>query len=155
MVLSKNTDLTLPASHTLKITFTPTATPSSSSEAPRFDQRINTIVAPQFKDQKDGRGAPLIGQTVPVLPNIFLIGLSNEGDDQAYNLNLLKSQKLYKHHTACRLNWGSHHSSRLCWIASDCKLSTSRVQRQKTHNCSSKYRNPINAWWKHRTGSCT
>ena len=91
MILSKNTDLALPASHTLKITFSSTASSSSSSSAHPFGQRISAIGSPHFKEQQEGRGAPLIGQTVPVLPNVFLMGLSNEGEDQVYNLNLLKS----------------------------------------------------------------
>ncbi len=89
MILARNTDLALPASHTLKIIFSSTAPTSSASHT--FTQEIRTINLPHFKETKEGRGIPLIGQIVPVLPNIFLIGLSNEGENKIYNVNLLKS----------------------------------------------------------------
>ncbi len=79
MVLRRNTDATLPASHIIELTFT-------STDANRTVRDVGLI---QFKDDESGRGSPVSGLPVPVRDNLFLIGLSNLKADIERNTDLL------------------------------------------------------------------
>lgn len=79
MVLRRNTDATLPASHILELTFT-------STDPNRTVRDVGLI---QFKDDESGRGSPVSGLPVPVRDNLFLIGLSNLKADIDRNTDLL------------------------------------------------------------------
>ncbi len=79
MVLRRNTDATLPASHILELTFT-------STDPNRTVRDVGLI---QFKDDEAGRGSPVSGLPVPVRDNLFLIGLSNLKADIDRNTDLL------------------------------------------------------------------
>ncbi|AWN46651.1 histidine kinase [Methylobacterium terrae] len=79
MVLRRNTDATLPASHILELTFT-------STDPNRTVRDVGLI---QFKDDETGRGSPVSGLPVPVRDNLFLIGLSNLKADIERNTDLL------------------------------------------------------------------
>ncbi|MGE7417392.1 histidine kinase [Methylobacterium tarhaniae] len=79
MVLRRNTDATLPASHILELTFT-------STDPNRTVRDVGLI---QFKDDESGRGSPVSGLPVPVRDNLFLIGLSNLKADIERNTDLL------------------------------------------------------------------
>ena len=84
MVLRRNRDATLPASHTVELTFR-----NTSGDATRSVRDVGVM---QLKAEEGGRGAPLAGLPVPVTENIFLIGLSNLSADMERNASLLKSQ---------------------------------------------------------------
>ncbi|MBS7705293.1 histidine kinase [Chelatococcus asaccharovorans] len=84
LVLRRNRDTTLPASHTVELTFR-----NTSGDATRSVRDVGVM---QLKADEGGRGAPLAGLPVPVTENIFLIGLSNLSADMERNAALLKSQ---------------------------------------------------------------
>ncbi|SFV11054.1 hypothetical protein SAMN02799631_05199 [Methylobacterium sp. 174MFSha1.1] len=79
MVLRRNTDATLPASHILELTFTATDP----------NRTVRDVGLIQFKDDETGRGSPVSGLPVPVRDNLFLIGLSNLKADIERNTDLL------------------------------------------------------------------
>ncbi|ACL62318.1 hypothetical protein [Methylobacterium nodulans] len=79
LVIRRNTDTTLPASHVIELTFTP-GNPSRS---------VRDVGLLQFKDDESGRGSPVSGLPVPVRENIFLIGLSSLKSDVERNSDLL------------------------------------------------------------------
>ncbi|MGX7703856.1 histidine kinase [Methylobacterium sp. Gmos1] len=79
MVLRRNTDATLPASHILELTFAPTDP----------NRTVRDVGLIQFKDDETGRGSPVSGLPVPVRDNLFLIGLSNLKADIERNTDLL------------------------------------------------------------------
>ncbi len=73
MVLRRNLDTTLPASHTVELTFT-----TRPGETGRVIRDVGLL---QFKNEEAERGTPVAGLPVPVGENLFLIGLSNlQGD---------------------------------------------------------------------------
>ncbi|MBX3538318.1 MAG: histidine kinase [Chelatococcus sp.] len=84
LVLRRNRDTTLPASHTVELTFR-----NTSGDATRSVRDVGVM---QLKADEGGRGTPLAGLPVPVTENIFLIGLSNLSADMERNASLLKSQ---------------------------------------------------------------
>jgi hypothetical protein len=79
LVLRRNTDATLPASHILELTFTATDP----------NRTVRDVGLIQFKDDESGRGSPVSGLPVPVRDNLFLIGLSNLKADIERNTDLL------------------------------------------------------------------
>jgi len=80
MVLRRNLDTTLPASHTVELTFT-----TRAGDANRVIRDVGLL---QFKDEEAARGTPVAGLPVPVRENLFLIGLSNLQVDVARNTQL-------------------------------------------------------------------
>ncbi|WP_114944614.1 histidine kinase [Microvirga calopogonii] len=80
MVLRRNLDTTLPASHTVELTFT-----TRQGDANRVIRDVGLL---QFKDEEAARGTPVAGLPVPVRENLFLIGLSNLQVDVARNTQL-------------------------------------------------------------------
>ncbi|HLH90857.1 MAG TPA: hypothetical protein VKX28_20575 [Xanthobacteraceae bacterium] len=83
-VLKRNTDKTLPASHTIEITV---------SLPPDFPHGgIKTIAGQYMKDTEDQLGVPLAGYAVKVTDTYFLIGLSAVDSEQQHNIELLKKR---------------------------------------------------------------
>ena len=80
MVLRRNLDTTLPASHTVELTFT-----TREGDLTRVIRDVGLL---QFKDEEAARGTPVAGLPVPVRENLFLIGLSNLQVDVARNTEL-------------------------------------------------------------------
>ncbi|WP_132256723.1 histidine kinase [Methylobacterium segetis] len=80
--LQRNLDATLPASHTIKLAFTP----SGPGGERRSVQDIGLL---QAKDEEAARGSPLSGLPVRVRENLFLIGLSSLRNDVDRNTDLL------------------------------------------------------------------
>ncbi|WP_262299214.1 histidine kinase [Microvirga sesbaniae] len=80
MVLRRNLDATLPASHTVELTFT-----TREGDVNRVIRDVGLL---QFKDEEAARGTPVAGLPVPVRENLFLIGLSNLQVDVARNTQL-------------------------------------------------------------------
>ncbi len=80
----RNTDASLPASHTIEIVFTlPADTPSGG---------VQKVPGVLMKQSESTRGVPLAGLAVPVTPGYFLIGLSSVESDMQRNLQLLKER---------------------------------------------------------------
>ena len=80
MVLRRNLDATLPASHTVELTFT-----TREGENGRVIRDVGLL---QFKNEEAARGTPIAGLPVPVRENLFLIGLSNLPSDVERNTEL-------------------------------------------------------------------
>ncbi len=83
-VLRRNTDIALPASHTIEIIFNlPSKFPGGS---------IGSVPGILMKDSQGERGTPLKGRTVQVQNLFFLIGLSAADADRQRNILLLKDR---------------------------------------------------------------
>lgn len=80
MVLRRNIDTTLPASHTVELSFT-----TRTGDSGRVIRDIGLL---QFKNEEAARGTPVAGLPVPVRENLFLIGLSNLAGDVERNTEL-------------------------------------------------------------------
>ena len=80
VVFEKNTDPSLPASHTIKVRFT--------MGQGSYSGDIKQINVPQMRREGNSDGEPLAGVTVPVVQNSFLVGLS-PGNAESANLRLL------------------------------------------------------------------
>jgi hypothetical protein len=80
MVLRRNLDTTLPASHTVELTFT-----TRDGDPGRVIRDVGLL---QFKNEEAARGTPVAGLPVPVRENLFLIGLSNLQGDVERNTEL-------------------------------------------------------------------
>lgn len=84
ITLRRNTDQSLPASHTAELNFTLPAD---------FDGGgIANVPGILMKSNEQARGTPLAGLAVKVTDNFFLIGLSNVEVDRSRNLQLLKER---------------------------------------------------------------
>jgi hypothetical protein len=82
--LRRNTDKSLPASHTVEIVFKlPTDFPSGG---------ISNVPGILMKQAEQTRGVPLSGLAVKVTNGFFLIGLSSVDADKDRNLQLLKDR---------------------------------------------------------------
>jgi hypothetical protein len=82
--LRRNTDQSLPASHTVEITFKlPSDFPSGG---------ISNVPGILMKQAEQTRGVPLAGLAVKVTTGFFLIGLSSADADRDRNLQLLKER---------------------------------------------------------------
>ena len=84
VTFEKNTDASLPASHTVRVRF--------AMQPGSFTGDVQQISVPQLRQEDSPGGDSLAGVTVPVLPNSFLIGLS-PGTAEAINLKQLKDQQ--------------------------------------------------------------
>lgn len=82
MTIRRNLDETLPASHTIELAFTNSAT----AGAKRTVQDVGLI---QAKDDENMRGSPVSGLPVKVRENLFLIGLSSLRNDVDRNTDLM------------------------------------------------------------------
>ncbi|HEX8666241.1 MAG TPA: histidine kinase [Beijerinckiaceae bacterium] len=81
LVLRRNLDQTLPASHTVELSFT--TPPGDPARA------VRDVGLLQFKNEESVRGTPVAGLPVPVKENLFLIGLSNLPADIERNTELI------------------------------------------------------------------
>jgi hypothetical protein len=82
--IRRNTDQTLPASHTIEVMFNlPPDFPAGG---------ISNVPGVLMKQAEQTRGTPLAGLAVKVTNNFFLIGLSAVDSDQARNTQLLKER---------------------------------------------------------------
>jgi hypothetical protein len=81
LVLRRNLDQTLPASHTVELSFT--TPPGDPARA------VRDVGLFQFKNEESVRGTPVAGLPVPVKENLFLIGLSNLPADIERNTELI------------------------------------------------------------------
>ena len=82
LLLRRNRDAALPASHTLELTFT-TATAGEDARV------VRDVNPPLVRPDDSARGVPLAALSVPVKENVFLIGLSNLRSDIDRNTDLL------------------------------------------------------------------
>jgi len=82
--LRRNTDKTLPASHTIEIQFTlPPDFPGGG---------VANVPGVLMKESEQARGTPLAGLAVKVTNGFFLIGLSASDVDMQRNVDLLKDR---------------------------------------------------------------
>ena len=82
--LRRNTDQSLPASHTIEIMF------NLPPDAPAGG--VQNVPGVLMKQSEQTRGVPLAGLAVKVTPGYFLIGLSSLESDMQRNLQLLKER---------------------------------------------------------------
>jgi len=87
MSLRRNTDTSLPASHTVELTFI---------LPPDFDGGgVSNVPGILLKSNEQARGTPLAGLAVKVADGFFLVGLSNVDADRARNLQLLRDRSWF------------------------------------------------------------
>jgi hypothetical protein len=87
MSFRRNTDTSLPASHTAELTF---VLPQD------FDGGgVSNVPGILMKSNEQSRGTPLAGLAVKVTDGFFLVGLSNVESDRARNLQLLKERSWF------------------------------------------------------------
>ncbi|HEU4806604.1 MAG TPA: hypothetical protein VFS91_12505 [Nitrobacter sp.] len=87
MSFRRNTDTSLPASHTAELTF---VLPQD------FDGGgVSNVPGILMKSNEQARGTPLAGLAVKVTDGFFLVGLSNVETDRARNLQLLKERSWF------------------------------------------------------------
>jgi hypothetical protein len=87
MSFRRNTDTSLPASHTAELTF---ILPQN------FDGGgVGNVPGILMKSNEQARGTPLAGLAVKVTDGFFLVGLSNVDSDRARNLQLLKERSWF------------------------------------------------------------
>ena len=85
--LRRNTDQSLPASHTIEIMFNlPPDSPSGG---------VQNVPGVLMKQAEQTRGVPLAGLAVKVTPGFFLIGLSALEADMQRNIQLLKERSWF------------------------------------------------------------
>ena len=82
--LRRNSDQTLPASHTIEVMFNLPADFSGGG--------ISNVPGVLMKQAEQTRGVPLAGLAVKVTTNFFLIGLSAVEADRQRNIALLKER---------------------------------------------------------------
>jgi len=83
----RNTDASLPASHTVEIVFT--LPPDTTSGG------VQKVPGVLMKQAEQTRGVPLAGLAVPVTPGYLLIGLSSLESDMQRNVQLLKERSWF------------------------------------------------------------
>jgi hypothetical protein len=87
MSFRRNTDSSLPASHTAELTFI---------LPPNFDGGgVSNVPGILMKSNEQARGTPLAGLAVKVTDGFFLVGLSNVDADRSRNLQLLKERSWF------------------------------------------------------------
>jgi hypothetical protein len=85
--LRRNTDQSLPASHTIEVMFNlPADSPTGG---------VQNVPGVLMKQAEQTRGTPLAGLAVKVTPGYFLIGLSALEADMQRNLQLLKERSWF------------------------------------------------------------
>jgi hypothetical protein len=87
MSFRRNTDTSLPASHTAELTFILPADFAGGSVA--------NVPGILMKSNEQARGTPLAGLAVKVTDGFFLVGLSNVEADRVRNLQLLKERSWF------------------------------------------------------------
>jgi hypothetical protein len=87
MSFRRNTDTSLPASHTAELTFIlPTDFTGGG---------VSNVPGILMKSNEQARGTPLAGLAVKVTDGFFLVGLSNVESDRSRNLQLLKERSWF------------------------------------------------------------
>jgi hypothetical protein len=87
MSFRRNTDTSLPASHTAELTFIlPPDFPGGG---------VSNVPGILMKSNEQSRGTPLAGLAVKVTDGFFLVGLSNVEADRVRNLQLLKERSWF------------------------------------------------------------
>ena len=84
ILIRKNLDGTLPATHYIEMRFTPTA----GGPIPE----ILTISTPQMRKEDKPAGDALTGVPAPILRNFFLVGLTRGESATIRNLDLIRSR---------------------------------------------------------------
>jgi hypothetical protein len=87
MSFRRNTDTSLPASHTAELTFILPADFTGGG--------VGTVPGILMKSNEQARGTPLAGLAVKVTDGFFLVGLSNVDADRSRNLQLLKERSWF------------------------------------------------------------
>jgi len=87
MSFRRNTDTSLPASHTAELTFI--LPPDFSGGG------VGNVPGILMKSNEQARGTPLAGLAVKVTDGFFLVGLSNVDADRQRNLQLLKERSWF------------------------------------------------------------
>jgi hypothetical protein len=87
MSFRRNTDTSLPASHTAELTF---VLPSDFSGG-----GVSNVPGILMKSNEQARGTPLAGLAVKVTDGFFLVGLSNVEADRTRNIQLLKERSWF------------------------------------------------------------
>lgn len=87
MSFRRNTDTSLPASHTAELTFI--LPPDFSGGG------VGNVPGILMKSNEQARGTPLAGLAVKVTDGFFLVGLSNVDADRTRNLQLLKERSWF------------------------------------------------------------
>ena len=87
MSFRRNTDTSLPASHTAELTFILPADFSGGG--------VGNVPGILMKSNEQARGTPLAGLAVKVTDGFFLVGLSNVDADRARNIQLLKERSWF------------------------------------------------------------
>ena len=87
MSFRRNTDTSLPASHTAELTF---ILPQDFSGG-----GVGNVPGILMKSNEQARGTPLAGLAVKVTDGFFLVGLTNVDSDRARNLQLLKERSWF------------------------------------------------------------
>jgi hypothetical protein len=87
MSFRRNTDTSLPASHTAELTFI--LPPDFSGGG------VANVPGILMKSNEQARGTPLAGLAVKVTDGFFLVGLSNVEADRARNIQLLKERSWF------------------------------------------------------------
>ena len=87
MSFRRNTDTSLPASHTAELTFI--LPPDFSGGG------VSNVPGILMKSNEQARGTPLAGLAVKVTDGFFLVGLSNVDADRSRNLQLLKERSWF------------------------------------------------------------
>ena len=87
MSFRRNTDASLPASHTAELTFIlPPDFPGGG---------VSNVPGILMKSNEQARGTPLAGLAVKVTDGFFLVGLSNVDADRSRNMQLLKERSWF------------------------------------------------------------
>ena len=87
LTIRRNSDASLPASHTAELTFTLPADFQGGGVA--------NVPGVLMKSNEQARGTPLAGLAVKVTDGFFLVGLSNVEADRARNVQLLKERSWF------------------------------------------------------------
>ncbi len=87
MSFRRNTDSSLPASHTAELTF---ILPSDF-----VGGGVSNVPGILMKSNEQARGTPLAGLAVKVTDGFFLVGLSNVDADRSRNIQLLKERSWF------------------------------------------------------------
>lgn len=87
MIFRRNTDPTLPASHTIEIRFKP------DPGSPVGDVKAVGLI--EAREDDHTRGVVLGGSPLPVSENVFLIGLSNVEPILSHNLELMRDRNWF------------------------------------------------------------
>jgi hypothetical protein len=87
MSFRRNTDTSLPASHTAELTFV--LPPDFAGGG------VSNVPGILMKSNEQARGTPLAGLAVKVTDGFFLVGLSNVESDRSRNIQLLKERSWF------------------------------------------------------------